>query len=229
MRIFAIDTSSKYFSLVVARDGKIIGSICEPFARELSRKIIPAIDKALRKSGVSLKDIDCFAVGIGPGSFTGLRIGLATVKGMLFPYHKPLVAVSSLDVVSRAPKDTETLVCPIIDAKRGLVYSALYRLKEGTRTRKSRYLLVSIKDLLAKIPSHTKVTFLGDGILLYRNDLEKALGARSHFITDQQLWYPQADNLLKCVQEKIDKKEFSDVERIAPLYLYPKECQIKGS
>lgn len=230
MNIFAIDTSSKYFSLVIAKDTKILASVFKPYAKELSRKIMPAIDKALRESGVSLKQIDYFAIGLGPGSFTALRIGLATLKGLAFPFNKPVVGVVSLDVAANSQgitkkSITEGLVCPIIDAKRSLVYSAIYSLKNGQLRRKSRYFLLAVDELLKKIKRDGKVIFSGDGLLLYRNDIEKGLGLSAGFV-DERFWYPEPASLLACAREKIKNKEFSPLDKIVPLYLYPKECQI---
>src|SRR3990167_3183672 len=108
---------SKYLCLSIAKDDKLVAGMRRPFARELSGKIIPSIDAALKQSKVSLKAIDYFGIGFGPGSFTGLRIGLAAVKGLIFPFRKPIIGVGSLDLLARAVSNHSGLVCPIVDAR----------------------------------------------------------------------------------------------------------------
>jgi tRNA threonylcarbamoyladenosine biosynthesis protein TsaB len=213
--------------MAIAQDAKLLAGVFKPYGKELSRKIIPTIADALKKAKVSLAHIDCFGVGIGPGSFTGLRVGLATIKGLAFLRNKPVVSVASLEVMAYALREIDGFVCPIVDAKRELVYTALYEVKKTRITRRSRYLLTSVKELLEKPRGDKKITFLGDGLLRYQAVLLKALGKRASFISDELMWYPKPENLMACVREKCDKKEFSDIDTLVPLYLYPKECQIR--
>lgn len=225
MNILARDTSSKYFSLVIARDEKILVRFFEPLARELSAKLVPVIDGSLKKARLALEDIDYFGAGLGPGSFTALRIGLAAMKGLVFPFNKPIAGISSLDILAGSVKE-EGIVCPVVDARRGLLYCAVYRFKKGRLSRKSRYLLIPIKDLLARLDSGTKTVFLGDGVPLYRKDIEKSLGEKAEF-AKEEAWYPLPENLLACVREKIRQGKLTDSYKLVPLYLYPKECQIE--
>lgn len=238
MTILGLDSSSKYFSLLVAKDDKILSSLYEPFGRELSSKIIPSIKYGLKKSKLSLEDIDYFAVGLGPGSFTGLRVGAATIKGLAFSQKKAVAGVSSLDIIAygalsgddtilnTAKSSDNVTICPMVDAKRFLVYSAIYKLRNGCLKRRSGYFLIAIEELVAKLKMEEKVIFIGDGLFLYRGYLNKKLGKTAYFI-DENLWYPKMANIFSYLKEKIDKKEFLDLHKIAPLYLYPKECQIK--
>lgn len=222
MNILAIDTSTKYFCLVIAKGAKIVAREYKPLGRELSRLIIPHIDMALKKAKLSLCDIDYFGIGVGPGSFTGLRVGLATIKGLMFGLNKKVFTVSSLDIIASSVFKDKALVCPVVDAKRSLIYSAIYK----TGRRKSKYLLVSVKDLLKTVKE--KVTFLGDGLLVYKNDIRRHLKEPVVFL-DESFWYPLPESLLRLGLEKIKSREFSDINKIVPLYLYPKECQIKGA
>ena len=226
MNILAVDTSSKYFCLAIGKADKIAVSIQLPFLTELSRKIIPAIDAALKRSKLSLKEIDCFGIGLGPGSFTGLRVGFAVIKGLILPFNKPIVAVGSLDLIANSVGNESGCVCPLVDARRSLVYSAAYSKKDGKLTRKTRYLLVSIEELFRRLSLKGKVTFSGDGLNLYSDIIKKKLGRLANF-ADRSLWYPKPESLLHCVKEKIKNKEFSDLHKLVPVYLYPKECQVK--
>lgn len=228
MNILAIDTSSKYFYLAIAEDDKIKVSICKPSGRDLSRIIIPLIEKALKKAGLSLGDIDYFACGLGPGSFTGLRVGLAVIKGFAFSLDKPVAGIVSLDAIAGSQSNFSGYVCPVVDARRSLVYSAIYRAKDGVLKRKGRYLLVPLKELFLRLKGQAKIIFLGDGLSLYRDEIKKEFGSRAHF-ADENFWYPDLENLLRLAREKIKNKETMDSGKLVPFYMYPKECQIKKS
>lgn len=256
MNVLAIDTSSKYLCLSIAKNDKLVAAMRKPFARELSGKIIPSIDTALKQSKLSLKAIDYFGIGLGPGSFTGLRIGLAVIKGLAFPSNKLIVGVGSLDLLARAVSNhsglgysvanhgplASGLVCPIVDARRSLVYTAIYEIKDGRLVRKSAYLLVSIEGLLKRLKRRDRVVFSGDGLNIYRDKIKNKIGSTTIF-ADDDLWYPKPEVLMSCVKEKINastalsidterrrsikNKEFSDLHKLVPIYLYPKECQIR--
>lgn len=240
MNLLAIDTSSKYFCLAVAKGDTIVAQFHKPLGAKLSRLILPTIDKALKKSGISIRRINYFAVGLGPGSFTGLRVGLATIKGLAFFLRQPIIGIVSLDALARsmnkfdglttltinpqASRRIEGYICPIVDAKRRLVYSAIYSVN-GKLRRRSKYLLAPIEGLLKEIGKKHKVFFLGDGISLYHRDITKKLGKAAIF-ADESFWYPKPENLIALAREKIKNREFDNPDKIVPLYLYPKECQI---
>lgn len=225
MNLLAVDTSTKYFSLAIAKDDKMTAQFHKPIGAELSRSILPIIDRQLKKSGIPLRKIDCFAAGLGPGSFTGLRVGISAIKGLAFAQALPVAGIVSLDMLAltQAKRDG-ALICPIVDAKRKLIYSALYRSDSSLR-RISRYLLVSIGDLLKKIGKLDEVFFLGDAISLYRNEIAGKLGSAAAFV-DESFWYPRPQELLMSAREKIRNKDFYNPDEIVPLYLYPKECQV---
>ncbi|HLD87984.1 MAG TPA: tRNA (adenosine(37)-N6)-threonylcarbamoyltransferase complex dimerization subunit type 1 TsaB [Candidatus Omnitrophota bacterium] len=192
----------------------------------LEHSIIPAVDRLLASAGVPFKKLDAFAVGLGPGSFTSLRVGLATVKAFAMATGKPVVGVPSLDVIARGvaglPCDE---ICVLSDARRGMVYAAIYgstRLTTGGSTlkRTSDYMLCDIKTVLDKV--HGKTLFTGDGVGLYRNDI---LRCRPVFVP-QKLWSPQAKCLVQIAFERLAVKDYDDMERLVPLYLYPADCQV---
>jgi tRNA threonylcarbamoyladenosine biosynthesis protein TsaB len=225
MNLLAIDTSTKYFSLAVAKDDKITSWFHKPVGPGLSRLILPTIDRQLKKAGISLNKIDCFAVGLGPGSFTGLRVGIAAIKGLAFAGALPVAGIISLDALAfTQAKHDGAYICPIIDAKRKLIYSALYRRGESLK-RISKYLLVSAEDLLKTIGKKDKVYFSGDAISLYRNEIAGKLGSAAVF-AEESSWYPGPQELVSLAREKIRNKELGNPDKIVPLYLYPKECQI---
>jgi tRNA threonylcarbamoyladenosine biosynthesis protein TsaB len=231
MKILFLDTSSKFLSLAVAEDSRILKQTHRLLDRKHSLQLVPLIDKILKQAKVPLKKLDGFCVGKGPGSFTGLRIGITTVKGLAFVLRKPVVAIPSLDILAQnttkikiAKKRNLSQVCTIVDAKQNKVYSCLYRLRNGTIRRKSRYLLLPIEELLKKIKG--EIFFLGDGIRLYRETICRRKKIRP-FFGEERFWYPRASRAVPLALERFQKGRLDDINSLMPLYLYPKECQIR--
>ena len=223
MNILALDTSSKHFSLAVAKDGKALYSRGIFLQKVLSDSIMPAIQGILKKAGLTLDQIDGFAVGLGPGSFTSLRVGLATVKGLAFALKKPVVGIPSLDVLAlNLAGDGQ--ICVVCDAKRNMVYACLYQKKGDALKRKSKYLLADIKDVLKRIKG--EVTFVGDGVPLFRETIEKTAGMKARF-APEKLMYPQAKHLAALASKRFEAKDYDAPETLVPLYLYPEDCQVQ--
>lgn len=223
MNLLAIDTSTKHFSLAIVKDGKVLRYRSIVLKRVLSDSIMPAIQGILRKVGLTLAKIDGFAVGLGPGSFTSLRVGLATVKGLAFATRKPVVGIPSLDVLALNVKE-DGQVCVVCDAKRNMVYACLYQKKGDTLKRKSKYLLTEIENVLKQIKG--EVTFVGDGVPLFREAIEKAAGIKARFAGEKQM-YPQARHLATLALKRFESKEHDAPETLVPLYLYPEDCQVQ--
>lgn len=216
MKILAIDTSTDYLSLAVADSEKIIARYHRRTNRNHSRLIIPAISNLVRNVRLSIKDIDAFAISIGPGSFTGLRIGVATVKGLAYALNKPIVAIPTLDVIARNAKSFRGVICPVIDARKSKVYACLYR-SDGESVKKiSKYLLLPAAELLKRTAGYGKVLFLGDAVgLVGGKDTVKN-------------WYPRARIVANLAFDSFRKEKFVSPEVLEPMYLYSRECDIKG-
>ncbi len=230
MKILALDTSSKFLSLAVAEDNKVLGRIHRRLDRKHSTQLICLIDKLLKRVKVPLKKIDGFCLSKGPGSFTGLRVGITTVKGLAFALQKPVVAIPSLDILAqnarrlkRRKNNTPDQICPIIDAKRNQVYACLYQARNGAVIRKSRYLLLPVQELLKRLKG--EIIFLGDAISLYRRNLSQGKKIKPVF-AEEKFWYPQASQAVSLALERFRKGKVDDVNSLVPLYLYPQECQI---
>ena len=118
MRILAIDTSTRFLSVAVADGGRALASHHREAHMKHSSQLVPVIEKVLKKSGIGLGGIDGFAVSIGPGSFTGLRIGVTTIKALAFSLKKPVAAVPTLDAIAEGVKGFAGIICPILDAKK---------------------------------------------------------------------------------------------------------------
>lgn len=237
MNILALDTSTKQFSLAVSVEGKIAAHRNIVLKKVLSSSIIPAIDQMLKRLGMRLGDIDGYAVGLGPGSFTSLRVGLSTVKAFALGNPKPVVGISSLDALARSVMhQSADQICTLVDARRNLVYASLYEKKGGSLERSSDYMLTSLDQVLDQVEGET--LYVGDAIALYREAILKKYGeaAKKHktsckaLFVEEKFWYPQARELAKIAMERFAQGSqgpaLDSIENLVPLYLYPEDCQV---
>lgn len=233
MNILAIDTTTRFLCLGIEKEGKVFQVNADLGTRH-SEMIIPKLKALLKKANVALKDIDYIVCGVGPGSFTGIRIGLSTAKGLAYGVDKPLVGIPSLDILAHnAPRPNggagarpSAAICPIIDARRQLVYSAVYKMGKSGIKKISPYMLIPPAELLEKVAGYERVVFLGDGLKEYKDLIVAKLGSRA-ILLDEAAWYPKASFILSIARDLIAKKKYSDAKALKPIYLYPKDCQIK--
>ena len=222
MHFLSLETSTKIFSLAVSKDEEVLRFRNLKSAQVLEDSIIDAIDKILDSAGVAFQKIDGFAVALGPGSFTSLRVGLSTVKAFAMATQKPVVGISSLDVIAEGVAHIACdEICVITDARRGNVYSAIYR--QGKR--QGEHALTTLDDVLDRV--HGKTLFVGDAINLYKTAIEAA-GCVSIF-ADEKFWYPQAKNLAKLAYQRFEAKKHDEASTLVPIYLYPQDCQVQKS
>ncbi|MCD4782025.1 MAG: tRNA (adenosine(37)-N6)-threonylcarbamoyltransferase complex dimerization subunit type 1 TsaB [Candidatus Omnitrophica bacterium] len=224
MKILCLDTSSKYLSLAVVIAGQVRRFRHKPARKILSSTIMPSILEITKMSGLTLNDFDGFGVGSGPGSFTGLRIGLATIKGLATAQNKPVVAVSSLDVLARQSGCSDGIVCVMCDARRQLLYTCSYDYHDGQCRSRSEYALSSIQDILKRLKGD--IHFTGDGITVCRPEVESSKNIQSSF-TRESAWHPHARILGELLWGRFKARQWEDVDNIVPLYLYPQDCQIR--
>jgi len=222
MKILAIDTTTKRLCLGLYLDGKFYEYNLE-VGRSLSALLVPTIQRVICAVGLKITDMDYFACGLGPGSFTGMRIGLATIKGLSVVRNKPVIGISTLDVLALNAQVKDHLIVTALDAKRSLIYCSAYKYEQGSLKRKSAYALLTLDELVKKFPR--KVVILGDAVALYGDALKT--GIKNATVLDKDYWSVQAHNLISLALAKIKAKQFSSVLTVKPIYLYPKECQIK--
>ncbi len=223
MKILGIDTTTKFLSIGIYDDTKVYEYNLE-VGRNLSSLITVTIERIIEALGWSLKDIDYFSCGIGPGSFTGVRVGVSTMKALSWSLRKPIISIPTLDILAASAKTCDKYIIPAVDAKRNLVYVSVYRNKNGKLKKIKPYMLLSEADFLKEIKSNSIV--LGDALNLYKDKiLESTKGAD---VLDKEYWYPKGRNIIALTLEKVRLKKLTDAFNIEPLYLYPKECQIRS-
>ena len=219
MKILAFDTTTKFLSLAVYNEG----SVCEynlETANRLSLLLVPTIRRVLDALKLDISDIDYFAAGLGPGSFTGIRIGLSASKAFALALDKPLIGIPTLDALALNSPVTDKDIITAVDAKRGLVYSCIYRYKSGRLIKSSPYALLSKENFLKSLKSAGII--LGDALMVYRDEILKfALPAA---FTDRDCWYPKAHNIISLAAQSIKK---GGPFNSGPIYLYPEDCQVK--
>ncbi len=227
MKLLAFSTSSEMLSVALLNDSQLIKEENHFLGLRHSEKLVPTIKDMLDASSFSLKDIDGFAIDIGPGSFTGLRIGLATLKGLVFGERKKIIGVSSLDALAENAATEphpfnffNCLICPIIDAKQDRVYSALYTLSEAKphSKRKTKYEVIKIKDLLKKL-NKKKAIFLGDGLGKYQDFIAQA--KKETTFLPRKFWFPYASVIAKLGLQRLKQGKRDNIDSLSPMYLTP--------
>lgn len=220
MKIFAMDTSTLTATVAVLDEDKVMGeyTLCDKLTH--SQTIMPMTDEILKKLNITLRDIDVFSVCVGPGSFTGLRIGMATVKTFSQALSKPIIGVSSLDAIAYNICVTDdTLVCPMIDARRNEVYNAIYQ--GGSKVVADRAL--HIDELLCELRGK-KVVFCGDGAVLHR-ELIGGYGEKGWSFAPPNLILSKASSVAYSALKKAHNSEFDDAFTLNPVYLRKSQAE----
>ena len=168
MRILSVDTSTAACSIVLSEDGKLKGEINTESEETHSVRLLPGIDTLLRSCGCTTKDIDAFAVICGPGSFTGVRIGLTTIKGLAETLAKPTIPVTAFEAWVEKDPEQQGILVPLIDARRGEVYGAVFSRAGETTELVSPGRVEKVPELLASI-AHPQACFVGGGAAVYRD------------------------------------------------------------
>lgn len=233
MNILSIDTSTKNFSLAVSKDGRVLRYRNIYLDKILESSIIPAIEDILKAAKIRFLDLDGFAVGLGPGSFTSLRVGLSTIKAFALSTGKPVVGVSSLEAVAAnvLGEDCDE-ICVVMDARRNLLYACVYEEREGLLSPKSKPMLISLDDLLDRVKGRT--LFVGDAVTLVRDAVKAKYrqanskkNSYASLFADDKAALPQAKKISMLAYGRFCKKEYDDSSRLVPVYLYAQDCQVQ--
>ena len=176
MKILGLDSSGIVASVAVVEDDVLIAEYTVNYKKTHSQTLLPMLDEISKMTELELESIDAIAVAAGPGSFTGLRIGSATAKGLGLALKKPLVAVPTVEGLAYNLYDTPGLICPIMDARRKQVYTGLYRFTDHKLEIVEDQMAIPMEDMLMKLNSYgQQVTFLGDGVPVFRALIEEKL------------------------------------------------------
>jgi tRNA threonylcarbamoyladenosine biosynthesis protein TsaB len=179
MRVLGIDTASRTNTIGLIDGDRVVADFAWDARDSSLQRIIINTDLVLKRSGLSLEDLDGLAVGIGPGSWTGLRVGVTVAKTLAYAANKPICGISSLEALAHQARSASVLLCPLIDAGRENVYAAFYRVRGGALAREGDYYVGSIGGLTERVREPT--LFLGRPAYLYRPAITGQLGALAGF------------------------------------------------
>ncbi|MCD6320616.1 MAG: tRNA (adenosine(37)-N6)-threonylcarbamoyltransferase complex dimerization subunit type 1 TsaB [Candidatus Desulfofervidaceae bacterium] len=223
MKILTIDTSTHLGSvaLVIGKELKAQFDLNLPLTH--NQRLINSLKVLFDFAGVTLAEIDLFAVVKGPGSFTGVRIGVATAKGMAYALQKPLVGVNGLDVIAHNFPHTSHLICPVIDARKGQVFTAFYQAKNGKIKQISNYSSICPEDLLKGL--RRKTIFAGTGVDVYKEIIKQKMKNRCLFPP------PHLHRLHPQIIATLALKEFkkggkTDPTSLVPFYIRPSDAEL---
>lgn len=176
MKILALDSSGIVASVAIVEDDTLLAEYTVNYKKTHSQTLLPMLDEVVKMTELDLNSIDAVAISAGPGSFTGLRIGSATAKGLGLALKKPLISIPTVQALAYNLYDVEGLICPIMDARRNQVYTGIYRYENHKMVTVEDQMAVSIDELLEKLNLYKeKVTFLGDGVPVFQTRIEEIL------------------------------------------------------
>ena len=218
MRVLSLDSATEVASCAIIEDSKLLGEVIINYKMQHSKTLLPIIDSLLNSLDLTLKDIDGFVVSKGPGSFTGLRIGMATIKGFSQGTKKPFVSVSTLDSLAYNMCYTGGIVCPILDALRGNIYTALYTFSGTDFITISDYMIISAEELISLLKKHNSpICFIGDGIIKHGALLKESLPNVSFAPANLNL--ARASSLGEIGLKRLSKGKQDSIYDASPMYL----------
>ena len=226
MKILGIDTSTKFCNLGLIEDEDIlIEYTINGLKKKHSSILVPAIRDLLKTIDLKMEEISGIAVSIGPGSFTGLRIGLSVAKGLSYSCSLPLLGITTLDAMAFPLKEIPYLICPVLESKKNEIYDVVFRGGDSLY-KVMDYKCEDIQSLLARLSLlKEKIIFLGDGIKKYRDIIKEKLGKDALFI-DSQINLPMATSVAFLGLNKLKKGEEDIISTITPFYLRKSEAEI---
>ena len=216
MIVLAADTGTSINTVALCDDDRLLAETIVETGRAHSEKLLLTVDWVLQEANLTLDNVQMLAIGIGPGSFTGLRIGAATWKGLAFAKNLPLVAVPSLDAMTRLAPFHNDVVCPLLDARMHEVFGAVYRFQEGHRQKIVPDSVCPIGALLEQIPQPDPI-FLGNGAVLYRDQILAAL-PRARF-AQSNCSLPRASAVAAESFSLLAMGISTDAAAVSPVYL----------
>ena len=222
MKILSVDSSAVAASVAVTSNGRLLAEYTLNNGNTHSETLLPMIEAILKSLKLSVSDIDLFACSSGPGSFTGVRIGAATVKGLAFAQEKPCVGVSTLEAIAENAKLRAGLICPVMNARRSQVYTALFRSDGENITRLMPDSALAISDLDTILSEYgEEVCFCGDGYDITLSLLKKTKPVH----TPERLRHQSAFSVASVAAREYEKGNFGNDVELSVNYLRPSQAE----
>ena len=223
MKILAVDTATSGCSVALTDGEHLLSEINLVSTQTHSRHLTGMIREACRLAGLAVGEMDAYAVVKGPGSFTGLRIGVSTVKGLAEAAGRPIVGISALQALAGQAAASTPLVCPLIDARRGEVYFSTYRVIDGALV--DRYPEDVLRPDQALLNIDAPCTFVGNGAVLYRSIIRDNLGESAYFS------HPSADlirasTVARLAWKRLENGDSDELTHFVPVYLRKSDARV---
>ena len=215
MKIFALDSTATVASVALCEDGKLLGEYTLMGGNTHSETLLPMVESLLNIFSIDTGDIDLFAASAGPGSFTGVRIGAATIKGLAFGTNKPCLGVSTLEALAYNLNCINGLICPVMNARRKQVYTALFRASNGRLTRLMDDSAIAIAELDEKLKQfEDPVRLCGDGY-----DITKELLTHPIIPVSERYRHQSAFSVAEVALQKYQSGDVGTDLNLSPVYL----------
>ncbi len=223
MKILAIDSTAVVGSCAVLEDENLLSIFTVNNGNTHSETLLPMIEASLKLLGMTVDDIDVFALSEGPGSFTGVRIGAATIKGLAFGKDKPCIGVSTLEALAENLSSVNGIICPAMNARRNQVYNALFRCKDGKIERICEDRAISVPDLEEELKAFDAPIFIcGDGdFILYESETRNI----DYRFVSENLRHQNGVSVGLCALKKYRAGERKTDITLAPTYLRPSQAE----
>lgn len=217
--ILGIDSSSLVASVTLIDDTTIIAEYTINLKKTHSQTLLPMIDEIIKMTGIDKKEIEAIAVTNGPGSFTGLRIGAATAKGLAYALNIPIIGVSTIEAMAYNYNHCNKLICPIMDARRNQVYTGIYECQNEELRKLLEPCAVSVDELIETIIKLNKeIIFIGDGIPVYRKYIDENLPVR-HYFAMNHLNRQKSSSLATLAIQVYKNGQAENADSFAPQYM----------
>ena len=225
LKVLAIDTASIVATAAIMDQHKLLGECILNHDKTHSQKMMPMIQQLFKSTELTPKDIDVFAASNGPGSFTGLRIGVATIKGFAHALNKPVVGISTLDGLAYNLAFCNHTICPIMDARREQVYNAVYRWENDKLHRLTPHRALSIEALVDELmQTEQKVIFTGDGVPVFYEYLKEKLQKQCDF-APIAMRMQRASSIAALAMQKALVGEVEGYMTFSPFYLRKSQAE----
>ncbi|MCE5196108.1 MAG: tRNA (adenosine(37)-N6)-threonylcarbamoyltransferase complex dimerization subunit type 1 TsaB [Negativicutes bacterium] len=227
MLLIAIDAATRYSGLALLQDETVLAECIISSGKTHSQRLLPALDFLLREAGYAITQIEAIVVTEGPGSFTGLRIGMSTAKGLAQGLNCPLVGVSTLEAWAAGFAGGNGLILPLLDARRGEFYTALYRRRDQQLETLIEPCQRKLTELAAMIQPYPELVWpIGDAMETYREAVLQVLGDRSRLAPDCQR-LPRPAMLGTLGYHKLQKGQNTSLFALRLQYLRQSEAEVK--
>lgn len=224
MLVLGIETSTPWASVTIGSEQGIIASSLVSRGASHGSFLLPAVEFLMKETDLTYRNISAVAVGLGPGLYTGMRVGVATAKTLSQALSVPIVGVPSLDLLAFEVRYSNRLICPVLDAKRSEVFFAFYRAVPGGITRVSNYVVGSPEKLLAEMEARAEEALMvGNGALLYRHVLETRRKVEFGSIANA---FPRATSLVELALPRLFREDFDRLFDLEPLYMRRSDAEI---